>query len=206
MPAKGDAEDIFVYVSLIVGGLIALNYLRNRSAAAVDVAAGFGTQSFPGTQPGGGFSSALEILAPMQVSPAGQAFIKNEEKLSLVRFNDAGHSAIGWGHDIQPGENIPARITPGQAQQLLDGDLANTASVLNGAVRVQLTQNQFDALASLEFDIGAHAFETSTLLRLLNAGNYAGAAQQFSRWIHSQGQVNQGLIGRRARELALFNQ
>ncbi len=71
-------------------------------------------------------------------------------------------------------------------------------------VRVPLKQHQFDALVSLSFNIGAGAFHRSTLLRKLNAGDVAGAAQQFHVWKWAGGRVQSGLIIRRAAERALF--
>ncbi|TVS40518.1 lysozyme, partial [Xylella fastidiosa subsp. multiplex] len=71
-------------------------------------------------------------------------------------------------------------------------------------MRVPLKQHQFDALVSLSFNIGACAFHRSTLLRKLNAGDVAGAAQQFHVWKWAGGRVQSGLIIRRAAERALF--
>jgi lysozyme len=72
-------------------------------------------------------------------------------------------------------------------------------------VTVPLNQNQFDALVSFTENEGATSFEESTLLRLLNAGDYAGAAAQFDRWVYQKGRVLPGLVDRRQQEAALFN-
>lgn len=77
---------------------------------------------------------------------------------------------------------------------------------VNNDVTVPLTQNQFDALVSLCFNIGVTAFRDSTLLNLLNAGDYNGAAAQFSVWININGAVSQGLVNRRNAEKDLFLQ
>jgi hypothetical protein len=71
-------------------------------------------------------------------------------------------------------------------------------------VKVGLTQNQFDALVSLIYNIGTGGFSSSTLLQMINASNFAGAADQFSRFVYSGGVVLQGLVTRRAAERALF--
>ncbi|WP_230951259.1 lysozyme, partial [Xylella fastidiosa] len=71
-------------------------------------------------------------------------------------------------------------------------------------VRVPLKQQQFDALVSLSFNIGAGAFHRSTLLKRLNAGDVAGALEQFHVWKWAGGSIQSGLIIRRAAERALF--
>ena len=69
---------------------------------------------------------------------------------------------------------------------------------------IAINQNQFDALVSLCFNIGAGNFRSSTLLRVLNAGNLMAAADQFLVWDKVAGQVSDGLVRRRAAERALF--
>ena len=66
------------------------------------------------------------------------------------------------------------------------------------------SQNQFDALVSLTYNIGENAFKKSTLLKMLNAGNYQGAADQFLVWNKSNGQVLNGLVRRRKTEREMF--
>ncbi|MNH36694.1 Lysozyme RrrD [compost metagenome] len=67
-----------------------------------------------------------------------------------------------------------------------------------------LNQNQWDALVSFTYNLGAANLESSTLRRLLNAGNYASAAEQFPRWNKAGGKVLAGLVRRRAAERDLF--
>lgn len=83
-------------------------------------------------------------------------------------------------------------------------DLARFERAVSSSVKVPLTQNQFDALVSLTYNIGPGAFKHSTLLKLLNQGDYAGASQQFDVWIKAGGQTVQGLVNRRAVEKAYF--
>ncbi|WP_312069487.1 lysozyme, partial [Acinetobacter sp.] len=75
---------------------------------------------------------------------------------------------------------------------------------VNNLVKVPLSQNQFDALVSLTYNIGSTAFKNSTLLKKLNAKDYAGAADQFLRWNKGGGKVLKGLVRRREAERALF--
>ncbi len=69
---------------------------------------------------------------------------------------------------------------------------------------VPVTQQQFDAMVSLAFNVGAHAFSKSTLVRKLNAGDVRGAADEFLRWNKAGGQVLDGLVRRRRAERDLF--
>ena len=71
-------------------------------------------------------------------------------------------------------------------------------------VNVPLTQGQFDALVSLVFNIGAGQLQRSTLLRKLNAGDLAEAAEEFLRWNKSSGKVAEGLRRRRVAEMRVF--
>lgn len=121
----------------------------------------------------------------------------------------AGHLTVGWGHRVQDGERYPAAISAAEAEALLRADLAAAAAV-HRYVRVPLTQSMFDALVCFAFNVGAGALIGSTLLRLLNAGDYAGAADQFPRWDKATNprtgkkEPLAGLTRRRAAERALF--
>lgn len=71
-------------------------------------------------------------------------------------------------------------------------------------VKVPLTANQLGALVSFTYNLGAQSLKESTLRRLLNEGDYVGAAGQFARWNKAAGKVLKGLVKRRAAEAALF--
>jgi lysozyme len=77
---------------------------------------------------------------------------------------------------------------------------------VNAAVKVPITQPQFDALISFVYNVGTGAFLKSTLLSKLNAGDYAGAAAEFPKWNKSAGHVELGLIIRRALEKSWFSE
>ena len=130
--------------------------------------------------------------------------IKDHEGLRLTAYQDGGGVwTIGYGHtgsDVREGLTIPLS----EAERLLTRDLRTAEGYVNGAVKVKLTQNQFDALVSFVYNIGGDAFEKSTLLRLLNAGEYEGAANQFLRWNKDNGKVIDGLTNRRRKERDLF--
>ncbi len=140
----------------------------------------------------------------MRTSAAGRALIKQFEGEKLTAYIcPAGMLTIGVGHtgkDVKLGMTI----TPEESDKLLQSDLQSSESAVNRMVRVALTQNQFDALVSFVFNVGPGAFRSSTLLRLLNAGDYFGAADEFPRWNKGGGKVLPGLTKRRAAERAMF--
>lgn len=130
--------------------------------------------------------------------------IKKSEGLRLEAYlptpNDV--PTIGYGHT--KGVRMGQRISLAQAEQFLLEDVDWAEDAVNSLVKVRLSQNQFDALVSFVFNVGATAFSKSTLLRLLNAGDYKGAADQFLRWNKQAGKVLRGLDTRRKEERALF--
>lgn len=146
----------------------------------------------------------------MELSQNGQNYIKGRESLSLVPYKDiAGKWTIGYGHKILPGESY-TQIDAATADAIFLRDVSPSVAAVNSLVTVPLTQNQFDALVSLVFNIGVPAFSTSTLLRKLNSGDYSAAAEQFKVWNKITDPktglkiVSNGLVNRRAADLSLF--
>ena len=144
----------------------------------------------------------------MRISENGIEFIRQLEGEKLTAYPDiVGIWTIGVGHtgfvDGKPVARGMA-ITKEKSKELLTADLKRFESAVNDAVKVTLTQNQFDALVSLAFNIGEGAFARSTLVNKLNAGDKKGAAEQFLVWKNAGGQVSQGLLNRRQKEKAMF--
>ena len=79
-----------------------------------------------------------------------------------------------------------------------------TSTPSRAAARVKLNQNQFDALVSFTYNLGAGALGSSTLLGKLNRGDFEGAADEFPKWNKAGGKVLNGLVKRRAAERSLF--
>ena len=94
--------------------------------------------------------------------------------------------------------------TEAQAKQYMQNDLKKFEQSVNNVVTVPLTQNQFDSLVSLTYNIGLGAIEKSTLIKKLNAGDYSGVANQFDVWVNAGSKRLQGLVNRSAKEKALF--
>jgi lysozyme len=95
-------------------------------------------------------------------------------------------------------------ITEATAEIMLRKDLAKFEDAVSKSVKVPLKQNQFDALVSLVYNIGPGNFQSSTLLKKLNAGEYQSAADQFPRWNRAGGKVLAGLTRRREAEKGLW--
>ena len=107
---------------------------------------------------------------------------------------------IGFG--TTEGVRMGDTITPPKALERALTDVQKFEGALKRCVKVPLHQHEYDAFVSLAYNIGEHAFCNSTLVRLLNAGDYAGACAQISRWNRAGGRVVQGLVNRRAAERA----
>ena len=144
----------------------------------------------------------------MQTSDKGIDLIKQFEGCKLSAYQDSvGVWTIGYGW-TQPVDGKPIRagmtIKQETAERLLKTGLVSYESDVSRLVKVGLTQGQFDALVSFTYNLGARSLSTSTLLRKLNAGDYAGAADEFLRWNKAGGKILNGLIRRREAERALF--
>ncbi|QCO05435.1 lysozyme [Azospirillum argentinense] len=151
-------------------------------------------------------------------TPAGAAIPReiHDDALALVRHFEglylkaylcpAGVPTIGYGHTA--GVRMGQTINGLQAEVFLRADMADAAAQVDRLVTVPLTDQQRGALASFVFNLGAGALRDSTLLRLLNQRDYAGAAKEFPKWVYAtvNGKKVQldGLKKRRAAERELF--
>jgi lysozyme len=117
---------------------------------------------------------------------------------------DDGIWTIGYGHTRNVTEGMTCTLT--QAEFWLGEDYKSAEIDVNMMVHVPLTQHEFDALVDFVFNIGGERFFESTCLRLLNQGNYHGAADEFLKWKFVKGQVMAGLLKRRMAEHDLFEQ
>lgn len=144
----------------------------------------------------------------MKTSDRGVALIKAHEGLRLQAYQDpVGVWTIGVGHTTAAGPPKVERgmkITEAGADAILRQDLAKFEGYVTDAVKVPLNQNEFDALVSWTFNLGPSNLRSSTLLRKLNAGDRAGAADEFLKWDKAGGKKLAGLTKRREAERALF--
>lgn len=145
----------------------------------------------------------------MKTSKAGLDLIKEFESFrSAPYLCSAGVPTIGYGTTVYP-NGIKVKLSDQKiTQQLAETFLQHHVNAIEkdvlSLVKVPLTQNQFDALVSFAYNVGLGAFQDSTLLKLLNAGDIDGASKQFERWNKAGGKVSNGLTRRRNAEKALF--
>lgn len=144
----------------------------------------------------------------MKTSAKGRALIEQREGVRLKAYLDSvGVLTIGCGHTSVAG---PPHVVPGlvitqaQCDEILSRDLVKFETAVDEAVNVTLDDHEFDALVSLAFNIGGHAFAKSTLVRRLNARDRDGAANAFLAWNKGGGKVIPGLTTRRQAERLQF--
>ena len=143
-------------------------------------------------------------MASYAYSEMGVALTKSFEGLRLAAYQDCvGVWTIGYGHT---GADVhPARVvTEAEAEALLLRDTEAAVACVNRSVAVEMTQGQFDALVDFCFNLGERSLAESTLLEKVNAGDFAGAAEQFGVWCHAGGRVQPGLVKRRQAEARMF--
>jgi lysozyme len=142
-----------------------------------------------------------------KISPAGIALIKSFEgyRRKAAQLPD-GRWTIGYGHTKSAREG--AEVSEDDATALLRWDLLPVTEAVNDLTFTPLTQNQFDALVSLAFNVGVETFRKSTVLRRVNEGAMLQAACSFEMWrkaeFEGEAIVVDALVRRRAAEKALF--
>ena len=139
----------------------------------------------------------------MNISSKGIDLIKHFEGCETEAYLcPAGVPTIGYGHikGVQMGDVI----TEAQAHEMLVEELDEYESYINDLVTVSLNQNQFDAMVSWVYNLGGGNLRASTLLKVLNSGDYSGVPEQIMRWNKASGRVLEGLTRRRQAEADLF--
>jgi len=139
----------------------------------------------------------------MRCNSQGFAIIKKFEGLKLQPYLcPAGILTVGYG-STKAGK-LGRAITSEEAEKFLTDDIETIEKQMTPLIRVEVTDNEWSALVSLVFNIGAGNFKISTLLRLLNSKEKKETAEQFSRWVFCQGKILKGLQDRRQAEKELF--
>jgi GH24 family phage-related lysozyme (muramidase) len=134
--------------------------------------------------------------------------IKQFEGFRSAPYLDAVNVAtIGYGTTMIDGKPVTLQtppITEQRATELLRAYVENSSPKIIKACTHQLTQGQFDAIISFVYNLGIGNFQSSTLLKKLNAWDILGASLEFDKWVNAGGKKLPGLITRRAKEKALF--
>ena len=189
-------DDVLRFVAGAVGLLILLNMMRSFGAGVPGL-------SFPGEAPAPDLANQLGL--PYAISENGRQEIKNQETFSFNPYPDGSGQSVGWGHQIQPGENFTYPLSFAMGETIFDSDIAKVEAVINSTVTVPLNQNQVDALGDFIFRIGSGNWAKSQLLADLNQGNYAAAATDFSHFVKTGGQVSSDLVARAGSEQQTFS-
>lgn len=139
----------------------------------------------------------------MKISQYGIDLIKHFEGCELQAYQcAAGVWTIGYGHTkgVQPGDEW----SEDHANHMLEVELEEYENYVSTAVTVPLSQNQFDALVSWVYNLGNGNLTSSTMLKVLNSGDYDGVPAQIKRWNKAGGKVLEGLTRRRQAEADMF--
>ena len=139
----------------------------------------------------------------MKISIEGLALIKKFEGLELEAYRcAAGVLTIGYGHT--KGVTEGQKITKAEADEMLVLEMEEYEKAVNDAVTISIDQCMFDALVSWTYNLGPSNLNASTMLKVLNGGDYDGVPAQIKRWNKAGGKVLDGLIRRRNAEALLF--
>lgn len=149
-------------------------------------------------------------MSYMKFSDFGRLALEFEEGESNKPYKDvAGYWTIGKGHKLLPDESYK-NLKKSDINKLLDKDIQDREEELNQKMGLTLTQNQFDALFILCFNIGVGGFLSSNIYKFLQKGDNASAFQYWRKWINVTNpktgklEVCNGLVNRREREINLF--
>lgn len=144
----------------------------------------------------------------MQISKSGLEFIKKEEGFIPKAYWDYKQYSIGYGSGkYENGNSVKEGdvVTEEKATAMLESWINKVVDIsIKKYVVVSLPQNRYDSLCSFIYNVGNSAFETSTLLKLLNQNKILEAADEFDRWIYAGGKTLDSLIKRRRKEKELF--
>lgn len=144
-------------------------------------------------------------VAALTLSAAGMLSVTSSEGFSEKAIIPTKGDVPTYGYgSTRHADGSPVRmgetITRKQAELLLSKDVSLFSSAIKRCVKVPLSQGEFDAYVSLTYNIGDGAFCRSTLVKRLNAGDYAGACEEIKRWDKMGGRRLRGLTTRRLRE------
>lgn len=154
----------------------------------------------------------------MKFSENGITLMSELEGRKKYKYPDVrGISTLGIGHALSKSEASSGKIwissksikyddglTDEEMDALLLQDIKIAEDCVNTYVKVNLTQNQFDALVSFTYNCGNTAFRNSTLLKLLNKALHEEVPAQMRRWVYADGKICPGLANRREKEIALW--
>ena len=145
----------------------------------------------------------------MKLSDNGFRLLGELEGIVLRPYKDSvGIPTIGIGSTYyEDGTKVKMTdkaITKERAIQLAKNVVKSFEEQVNKSILLPMTQNQFDAMVLLCYNIGKSGFARSSVVRNFNSGNIQRAADSFLLWNKAGGRVVQGLVNRRNKERSLF--
>lgn len=140
------------------------------------------------------------FTAVMSMSAAGLIALAGYEGFRAEAYIPVPGDVPTVGFGSTEGVKLGDKITVEEGLERLYRDVGVVESAIARCVKVPLTQGEYDAYASFSFNVGQAAFCGSTLVKKLNAGDYAGACSELKRWVYSGGVKYGGLEARRKME------
>lgn len=142
----------------------------------------------------------------MDINIQAVELIKHYEGFMAETYHCPGGAlTIGYGHVIQTNESFTnVTITQSAAEELLKQDMENAANSVRRIIKVPLNENQFGALVSFVFNLGATNFQNSTLAKLINQEEHLKVPSELIKWVHVGGKPLRGLVRRRLEEALLY--
>jgi lysozyme len=146
------------------------------------------------------------------VDSSGMTLTQDSEGFVGHLYNDAvGYCTVAYGHLVhkspcngtEPGNFIPD-VSQILGTSLLVSDMAVAQYAVMTTAPSTLTDDQFASLVDFTYNVGAQNFSSSTLLRLIKAGDYTAVPDEWNKWVLADGQLIEGLVTRRKNEINLF--
>lgn len=148
------------------------------------------------------WKARLVAAAIMTISAGGVGLVKQHEgKVNQAYLDPVKVVTVCYGHTATA--RMGQVFSDEACEKLLRSDLQVAEAGVRRLVTVPLTQNTYDALVSFTFNVGEGNLARSTLLKLINAGDYVGACKELPKWVYAKGVYLRGLAKRRADEMAL---
>lgn len=145
---------------------------------------------------GGGAIAIATVMLSGNGGLEGREYVPYKDVVGVITVCD-GHT----GKDII----LNKRYSDAECDALTKADLERIAKQVNPSIKVKTTETQLAAIYSFSYNVGANAFINSTMLKKLNAGDYAGACDELKRWVYAGGKKWKGLMNRRDVEYEVCN-
>ena len=147
-------------------------------------------------------SKTRTAIAALVLSAAGLVGIVHWEGYSSTAYIPVPGDVPTIGFGTTAGVKAGDTITPQAALTRALADVSKFEGALKQCVTVPLSQGEYDSLVSFSYNVGTAAFCGSTLVKLLNRGQYTAACAELSKWVYQGGRVLHGLVKRREAERA----